>query len=221
MVKRGKVRPSISSDPAPSPKRAALIGAPAATAPPTAPSRDWKADPELRAFACLLSFDAGWMTEPGAIEWSYDETTKAVEVKRPEGSESSVGASRGAAGPTPITSKNAGPANPALTILDHIGQRWGAAVRTKALLFSYQLAPEVEQTPLGPRATYLRLLASRAATAGAGAAQIEIALVDLLRTCVSIVRGANLGDPSPSAATTRAVASGALLEMINPPPPSV
>lgn len=218
MAKRGKIRPSISSAPPPAPKRAALIGAPAA-GPAVPPPRDWKAEPDLRAFACLLSFDAGWMTEPASIEWSYDEAGQIVEVKRPAGSESTVTASRGKIESTQTTSKTAGPNNPTLKILDDIGRRWGVAVRTKALMFSYQLAPEVEQTPLGPRATYLRILAARAA--GGGVNQIEIALVDLLRTCVSIVRGANLGDPSPSAATTRAMASGAMLEMINPPAPSV
>lgn len=205
--KRGKIRPSISSDPAPSPKRASLIATPAAPAAVAAPPRDWKAEPDLRAFACLLSWDAGWSSEPGEIVWSFDDDTKVVEVKRPTGSESRYESMR-------CKWDGAMKADAAIA---EIRRRWGVIVAGKAEAFAFpDRARSSAQELLGGRARYLRGIAMQ--LAGASQPNIEAALVDVVRTCVAIARGANLGDPSASAAATRAIAAGALLELINPAP---
>jgi hypothetical protein len=215
--KRGKVVPTVSTS-APS---APPLGGQLLPGSPTAPTlsgpvKDWKADPDLRAFACLLSYDAGWLQEPDAIVWTFDDKTKLVTVKRPEGSADTKEFSAATFVQDSVTS------------LIHIERRWTKVWADKVRAFSAPgIAGPANGSPLGDRAVYLKQLAGRArdtitATAYLSSESvqhvIECALVDVARYCASLAENANLGDQTISAKTTRAVARGAIVEMISPPP---
>ncbi len=205
--KRGKFRPPLTDEPAPTGRAAALIEPGATPAAPAEPEKDWKADPDLRAFVCLLSYDAGWMTEPRDIVWSFNAETKLVEVKRPEGSQSTMASTSAVYDGRKLEA-----------IKTVIYARYGIQVAWKVEDFARPGAEARNGSPLGPRARFLRELSARAYTAGGTQHLIEIAMVDLVRYCVDLARAANGGDQSPSAIATRAQAAGAILALINPAP---
>lgn len=204
---KGKTKPRISTDP-PASKRATVPRL-AAEAPAAAPadSFDWKADPDLRAFACLLSFDAGWMSEPADVRWTFEKEKKIVEVLRPEGSGSLYSATRGPA------------ALNAEAVISEVRRRWGFAVAQKVEIFVFpERKPPGLLELLGPRAQYLRQLSEKIWLSPSREG-MEAAFVDVVRTCGELVRSANTGDQSASASQTRTVAAGRILELINPPSP--
>lgn len=210
-AKRTKKQAKLMEDApprAPAARRPLLLPDAASAAGPAAEPKDWKADPDVRAFAFMLSWDSGWMSDGEEIEWTYDEASKVVEVKRPATSASRYEYSRATFRGT------------AVGAVDEAQRRWGKAAAEKVRRFAYPTQAADPISPLGRSARYLKDLAARAWQAGATRELIEIALVDAVRHCADLARGANLGDPNPSAATTRAVASGAILELISPPPRS-
>lgn len=202
MATRKKLQ--ISPDPPVAIKRAPKLADEPAPA-VTEQKADWRVDPNLRAFACLLAFETGWMSEPEAISWLYDDARKVVVVHRPDGSTTLFGQTE--APPT---------LNAPQAILE-VQRRWGDAVRAKVERYAFPgAAPGDEPVGPAPNARFLRSVAWRCVAEGPTEERIGMALADVVRHCVSLARSANVGDQSGSATFTRQVTVGMLLDLIKP-----
>lgn len=209
--KRRPPKASISSDP---PRRAVVPQLAATAAAPPKPVEDlsWKTDPDLRAFACLLSYEAGWFTDPVAMVWTFG-ADKVIEVTRPQDNQSVVMASRG-----PLTMS-------AEACISEIRRRWGFARGDAVEVFCFpDRAPQIAELVLGPHAQYLRQLARKTWFDGIQAPNTDAAIevlaasfVQICRTLAARIDTANTGDQSASATQTRAVARARVLDLINPP----
>jgi|SRR5215831_8799814 len=211
-TERRRPKTSISTE-APAPRRVPALAAEPTPAAKPAEDTSWKADPDLRAFACLLSYETGWMSEPAAISWSFEAANKIIEVQRPAGSESLYTAARG-----PLTMS-------AESAIAEARRRWGDA---RAIMVERFAFPDRDKPPagqvLGARAQYLRQMARQTAIAvlhyphsDPATETIAASYVDLLRTVAASIRTANTGDQSAAATLTRNVAVARVLELINPP----
>lgn len=201
------------------PRRAVVPQLAATAAGPPKPVEDlsWKTDPDLRAFACLLSYEAGWFTDPADIAWTYG-ADKVIEVTRPPTNPSAVIASRG----TLTMSAEA--------CIAEIERRWGVARKEAVEVYCFpDRAKANVETVLGPNAQYLRQMARQAWSDAYARAErgdhigqaatdvIAASYVQLLRTIAARIQTANTGDQSSSATQTRAVAVARVLDLINPP----
>ncbi len=216
---RKRAKTSISTEPAPAPRRVPLL---AETAPATKPPEDtsWKLDPDLRAFACLLSYETGWAVEPETIVWRFEAAAKIIEVDRPKDSQSLYTAARG-----PLTMS-------ADTAIAEVRRRWGELRGQQVEVFAFPDRAKPQPVELlGARAQYLRQLARRTWTdaydclgkpstgLSPGWSAIEViatSYVDIIRTIADRIRTANTGDQSASATHTRNVAVARVLDLINP-----
>lgn len=198
-------RKKLQVSPDPPVKRAAPKLADEPVTAPAPEKPDWRQDPNLRAFACLLAFETGWMTEPENIAWLYDDARKVVRVQRPQGSTTLFGQTE------------ASPNMNAPQAILEVQRRWGDAVRAKVERYVFPASdPPGEQTGPSPAARFLLSIARVCVAEGATEERIGMALADVVRHCVSLARSANIVDQSPSAAFTRQVTVGLLLDLISP-----
>lgn len=184
----------------------------ASAAPPRAdepPPFDWRADPTCRAFACFLSYSAGWAQEPGNVTWTFDEASGTTTITRPTWSDSPQDR---VSGRRPATSD-------VDALVDQIGERWGRVVREKVRDYVWLDHPPAAgasppQDRPGRDARLLHQLANQVQTEGNTRAATEKALVEVVLRCGALARAANINDVSPSAARTRNLTAAAILELL-------
>lgn len=214
-----KPKPKIKLQPdapARAPRIPKLIASTAPAAIPDGPPPfDWRADPACRAFACFLSFSAGWAQPAEAVTWTFDPETGTTTITRPADSDS---AQDRVSGRRPEGSD-------ADLLLDQIGERWGKVVQASVTKYAWPAraaAEAAERDRPGRDARFLIQLANQFEAAGGGRAAAEKALVEVVLRCGALARAANINDPSPSAARTRSLTTAAILELLGTmtPPPS-
>ena len=202
----GKSKIKLQPD-APAPPRRApkLIAEAAPPRPDEPPPFDWRADPTCRAFACFLSYSAGWAQLPENMTWSFDETSGTTTIVRPAWSDS----------PQDRVSGHRPSASDVDTLIDQIGERWGRIVRENVRDWVHPYAPaSPPQDRPGRDARLLHQLANQVATAGPTRENVEKALVEVVLRCGSLARAANINDTSPSATRTRNLTAAAILELL-------